>query len=150
MSSRGDCGGLDWTLGVVGVVPGGKGAALGGKALVKGASEWLARKLDGPLHHICTNKNCVSTVRGGPWTPRFEAIFERAGMNLDDALNTVRVPGHAGPHPQAYHQAVYDRLISATDGLSGDAYRQALRTELSAIGQEAATSGSMLNNLLVK
>lgn len=34
MSSRGDCGALDWTLGVVGVVPGGKIGTLGVKGLV--------------------------------------------------------------------------------------------------------------------
>ena len=39
MSSRGDCGGLDWTLGVVGVIPGGKWGA----TLVKGAARWTSR-----------------------------------------------------------------------------------------------------------
>lgn len=64
---------------------------------------------------ICTNKNCVSMATGGPWTPRFEAIFEKDGMKLDDALNKIAVPGHKGPHPEAYHQAVFDRLSSATE-----------------------------------
>ncbi|NMG68097.1 hypothetical protein GPA19_24495 [Azoarcus indigens] len=50
------------------------------------------------IHHICTNKNCISAATGGPWTPRFEAIFDKAGMKLDDALNKIAVPGHKGPH----------------------------------------------------
>jgi len=43
MSSRGDCGGLDWTLGVIGAVPGGKAAAFGGKALVEGGARAVGR-----------------------------------------------------------------------------------------------------------
>ncbi len=57
----------------------------------------------GPIHHIATNKNSVSSVRGGPWTPRFERIFKRAGITLQNAVNKVRVWGHKGPHPEAYH-----------------------------------------------
>jgi hypothetical protein len=154
--SRGGCSRGEWILAGIGVIPGGKSASLGAKGLSRSLKRLVGRSgrdvpnATGPVHHICTNKNCVSTVRGGPWTPRFEAIFEKAGMNLDDALYKVRVPGHAGPHPEAYHRAVYDRLINATDGLSGGAYKSALQRELQAVGQEAATSGSMLNNLLVK
>ena len=103
-----------------------------------------------PIHHICTNKNCVSLARGGPWTPRFEAIFQKAGMNLDDALNKIAVPGHKGPHPEAYHQAVFRRLESTTSGLNGGAYRHALRTEIQAIRGELLTPGSLLNQLVRK
>ncbi|WP_340680468.1 RHS repeat-associated core domain-containing protein [Paraglaciecola sp.] len=104
----------------------------------------------GPLHHICTNKNCISEASGGPWTPRFEAIFEKAGMNLNDSINKINIPGHKGRHPKEYHQAVFDRLVSSTSGLNGSAYKSALQSELKVIGQEAATKGSMLNNLLTK
>lgn len=96
------------------------------------------------------DKNCVSTTSGGPWTPRFEAIFDKAGMSLEDVLNKVVVPGHRGPHPEIYHQTVYDRLIGATDGLSGEAYKLALQSELRAISQEVATAGSVLNKLLTR
>ena len=69
--------------------------------LIPGLSE--ARKVGkgvAPVHHICTNKNCISTARGGPWTPKFEAIFKKAGLDLDDAINKIAVPGHKGPHPK--------------------------------------------------
>ncbi|MBZ0143937.1 MAG: AHH domain-containing protein, partial [Rhodocyclaceae bacterium] len=102
----------------------------------------------GPWHHGMTNKNWVSTLRGGPWSPRFAAMAKKAGMTLDDLANKVRVPGHFGPHPEAYHQAVFDRLTAATQGLSGDAYGTAFRTELAAVLTESATEGSVLNLLL--
>ena len=71
-------------------------------------------------------------------------------MNLDDALNKIPVPGHAGPHPEEYHRAVFDRLINATSDLDGAAYSNALRNELSAIRGEIVTPGSKLNNLITK
>jgi len=60
------------------------------------------------------------------------------------------VPGHKGPHPEAYHQAVFRRLTEATDGLSGTSYREALQTELNAIANELKIPGSALNNLITK
>jgi hypothetical protein len=105
---------------------------------------------DAPEHHLMTKKNYVSTARGGPWSPRFEEMARRAGMTLDDAENRVRIPGHEGPHPEDYHRQVFDRLLRATEGLSGDAYSAALRAELERIRAEAATPGSPLNRLIVR
>ncbi len=102
----------------------------------------------GPVHHVMTNKNWTSTDRGGPWSPRFEEMAKRAGMTLEDAANKVGIPGHQGPHPQAYHEAVAARLERATKGLSGDAYSAGFRTELNAIRTEAATVGTPINKLL--
>jgi len=99
-------------------------------------------------HHICTDKNCVSSATGGPWTPRFEEMFEKAGMDLQHELNKISVPGHVGPHPQAYHQMVFDKLESATRGLDGPAYRDALQAELRNLGREIQTPGSTLNKLV--
>jgi hypothetical protein len=95
-----------------------------------------------------TNKNRVSAARGGPWTPRFEDMARRAGMTLDDALNRARIPGHRGPHPQGYHEAVFERLSNAVEGRSGEAYSAAFRNQLDAIRTEATTAGSHLNRLL--
>ncbi len=83
----------------------------------------------GPVHHIATNKNNVSARTGGPWTPRFKAIFDAAGMSLDDALNKVSVPGHVGPHPAKYHQIIFDRLTQAVRGKvpGTPGYRQGAR-----------------------
>ena len=103
-----------------------------------------------PEHHIMTNKNRISKARGGPWTPRFEDMARRAGMTLDDAANRVRIPGHGGPHPEAYHEAVFDRLRTATRGLKGDAYSSMFKAELDAIRTESATPGTALNRLVVR
>ena len=70
-------------------------------------------------------------------------------LTLDDAANRARIPGHRAPHPQAHHEAVFDRLRTATRGLEGDAYSSAFSAELDAIRTEAATAGSVLNRLLV-
>ena len=75
----------------------------------------MAAKGDGTHdHHIATIRNEISTARGGPWTPRFREIFQKAGMTLDDVENIVPILGHKGPHPERYHQIVYKRLIEAT------------------------------------
>jgi hypothetical protein len=34
------------------------------------------------------------------WTPRFRAIFARAGMSLEDPANKMPLPGHYGPQPR--------------------------------------------------
>jgi hypothetical protein len=119
-----------------------------GQALSTGSGSGGGNGSGRPVHHIATNKNSDSPVRGGPWTPKFEDMFKKAGMTLDDAANKVSIPGHKGPHPEAYHEEVFERLTKATKGLSGDAYTQALRKELDAIRTEAATAGSHLNKLL--
>jgi hypothetical protein len=116
--------------------------------LAKARQEAAAAAAMAHLHHLATNKNWVSTARGGPWSPRFQAMFERAGMTLEDEANKVLVLGHGGPHPEAYHQAVYERLATATEGLQGDAYTTALRAELDVLAVEASTAGSLLNTLL--
>jgi hypothetical protein len=64
-------------------------------------------------HHIGTIANKKSALRGGPWTPRFEELFARAGMRLTDAENIVPIWRHRGPHPQRYHEIVYERLDEA-------------------------------------
>lgn len=102
-------------------------------------------------HHLATNKNGVSTVRGGPWTPRFKRIFKKAGMELEDPENIVPVKGHKGPHPQRYHERVYARLEEATKGCRKmTECREALVNELRQLAKEAAAPGSGLNKLLTR
>ncbi|QRK07433.1 AHH domain-containing protein [Archangium violaceum] len=68
---------------------------------------------DNHAHHLCTNKNDKSESNGGPWTPVFEELFEKAGMSLNDPENIVYLRGHKGPHPKEYHS---DPTIFATTG----------------------------------
>lgn len=107
---------------------------------------------EGTVHHICTDKNTVSASEGGPWTPLFERIFKKAGMSLrNDPVNKVRIRGHAGPHPEAYHQKVYDRVWDVTRRCNTEAScRRALTRELRQIAKELVTPGSDLRRLLIK
>ncbi|CAH0444654.1 hemagglutinin repeat-containing protein [Ralstonia pseudosolanacearum] len=104
------------------------------------------------LHHICTDKNCVSTNNGGPWTPKFAKLFDGADMSLQDQANKVLVDGHVGPHPQEYHDTVYRRLNEAVADLPPKTpqYQQALRDELARISNEIKTPGTQLNKLVTK
>jgi hypothetical protein len=106
---------------------------------------------EGDLHHIATVANEKSTLRGGPWTLRFQQIFDRAGLSMENPANKVRVPGHKGPHPEEYHQEVFKRLDRATANCRtlqqcADELVGALR-ELAA---EITTEGSRLNKLVTR
>lgn len=107
----------------------------------------LKKAIEGPLHHIFTNKNFI---RGEQWSEKFVPLFEKAGYDLNDALNKVRVAGHRGPHPKAYHDAVYNRMIEATEGLSGKEYKEAFDKTIKELGEEAQKEGTKLNKLLTK
>lgn len=67
---------------------------------------------------------------------------------MDDPANIVEVPGHYGPHPEAYHSEISKRLDIATSGLSGDSAKQALTAQLNKIRAEILTPGSYLNGLI--
>lgn len=102
-------------------------------------------------HHIATNKNTESDVRGGPWTPRFQKLFDRAKMSLDDETNIVEVAGHQGPHPEQYHQAIFDRLEDATATCRGsEQCARALRAALKELAEEIAAPGTFLNKLVTQ
>ncbi|RUO92438.1 hypothetical protein D7Y11_14705 [Corallococcus sp. AB018] len=105
----------------------------------------------GPVHHICTNKNSISDVTGGPWTPQCAKIFKKAGMTLEDAANKVRLKGHEGPHPEIYHQKIIQRLErSVANCRMTEACRAGLMKELAKIANELLTQGSELRSFIVK
>ncbi|ABF91472.1 putative lipoprotein [Myxococcus xanthus DK 1622] len=102
-------------------------------------------------HHLATDKNSVSTARGGPWTPEFRRLFRKAGMELKDPENVVDVPGHKGPHPQEYHEAVYERLRDATRTCrTVVACRKSLSAALKELAEEVTTKGTRLHRLVTK
>ncbi len=104
---------------------------------------------DGQLHHICTDKNELSDANGGPWTPVYEALFGRAGMSLNDPANKVRIRGHRGPHPEEYHELVFERLRRALGDCRNVAQcRQALVGELRRLAEDLTTPGSYLRQLV--
>lgn len=105
----------------------------------------------GHEHHIATNKWWDAINLGGPWSPRFKKLFDRAGLSLDDAANKVRVRGHKGPHPPEYHQEVYRRLQRAMRGCrSMQQCREALMAELKELALEIAMPGTKLNKWVTR
>ncbi|QSQ13284.1 AHH domain-containing protein [Myxococcus landrumensis] len=105
----------------------------------------------GEKHHIATNKNDVSAARGGPWTPEFRRLFRRAGMELKDPENIVRVSGHKGPHPEEYHRFVFNRLQGALGNCRTVVdCRKVLTEELRLLSREAQTPGTLINRWVTK
>jgi RHS repeat-associated protein len=109
--------------------------------------EVSGKMLKGPIHHIFTNKNFI---RGQQWSKKFAPLFEKAGYKLNDAINKIEVIGHKGPHPEEYHQAIFDRLQSATKGLEGAEYKKAFESTLQTLKNEVSTAGTALNKLVTK
>jgi hypothetical protein len=106
---------------------------------------------EGPWHHIASDKFSTSTNNGGPWTPRYQEIFDKAGMSLDDAANKVRVKGHKGPHPEAYHKEVFRSLRDATQECrSIQQCQEVLTSELQRLARLISTPGSRLNKLVTR
>jgi hypothetical protein len=100
-------------------------------------------------HHIGTIANKKSSLRGGPWTPLFEELFARAGMRLKDAENIVPIQGHKGPHPQRYHEIVYERLqLALGDCRSIVECRVRLLPALDDLAKKISTPGTELNRLV--
>ncbi|MCY1083583.1 AHH domain-containing protein [Archangium sp. miwbw1] len=116
-----------------------------------GACREESDKGDAKGHHIATNKNDTAEVRGGPWTPLFETFFKRAGMHLDEPANIVYLVGHQGPHPEAYHQEVHDRLSDAFSTCQTRAEcKRKLIEALDKLAGDICRPGSMLYKLLTK
>lgn len=136
----------DGTLLVTGVAAGTAGSAL------RGACKDLSDKAPGySRHHLATNKNDDSSVRGGPWTPRYEKIFAKAGMSLDDDANLVNLLGHFGPHPEEYHSEIFRRLEDAIRFCRAQQQcKSRLLDELRRIADEVCTPGTRLHGLTTK
>jgi hypothetical protein len=134
----------DGTVLVTGVAVGTAAATLGGAC-----ADGSEKKNGHQWHHLATNKNDSSTLNGGPWTPRFEELFELAGMSLDAAENLVYLKGHKGPHAEAYHQEVHRRLEAALGQCRTVVRCRSLLAEaLKKIAAEVCTPGSLLHQLL--
>ncbi|AKJ06015.1 AHH domain-containing protein [Archangium gephyra] len=120
-------------------------------ALLTGLSLYLEDGEEGQLHHIATVENETSTLRGGLWTQRLKTLFDKAGMSMEDVANKVRIRGHKGPHPEAYHQEVFDRLKSAVATCQTTAQcRESLKRQLRRLAEELQREGSRLNKLVTR
>ena len=120
-------------------------------ARTTGACRDASNKGDARGHHIATDKNDKSESSGGPWTPRFQELFARAGMDLADPANMVYLIDHQGPHPEAYHREVYRRLEDALGVCQTQVdCRRGLVEELDRLAADICKPGSRLNALATK
>ncbi|HZH78964.1 MAG TPA: AHH domain-containing protein [Archangium sp.] len=120
-------------------------------ARTTGACRDATDKGDAKRHHLATDKNDISDVNGGPWTPLFKRLFDRAGMSLDAPANIVYLLGHLGPHPEAYHEEVFSRLRAALGECQTQAScRSRLVDALDRIARDVCTPGSPLNKLATR
>jgi hypothetical protein len=120
-------------------------------ARTSGDCRETSNKGDAKAHHLATNKNDISNASGGPWTPLLKRLFDRAGMSLDDPANIVYLMGHVGPHPEEYHEEVFNHLRAALGDckLQVDC-RNRLTKALDRIAGDVCTSGSKLNKLATR
>lgn len=97
------------------------------------------------LHHVASDKS-------SKYTPVFEAIFEKAGMSLQDKENLISIEGHKGAHGPEYHDVILRRLDAALKDKTAytQAYKDALASTLNAAKQEIKTTGTYLNNLVTR
>jgi hypothetical protein len=96
-------------------------------------------------------ENEKSPARGGPWTPKLKEFFDKAGMSMEDPANKLPIPGHKGPHPEEYHQEVFQRLGRAVKYCETTAQcRTALTRELNRLATELKEAGSRLNKLVTR
>lgn len=149
--------GINWAaisqVSAVAVAEGGVAITLAPNAvaMVAMGSGGIPGDPDGKVHHICTDKNEVSDANGGPWTPEYQALFDRAGMSLKDPANKVRIRGHEVPHPEEYHELVFERIRRALGNCRGtDQCRDALLGELRRLAKDLATPGSYLHDLVTR
>ncbi|WNG32126.1 hypothetical protein F0U62_48230 [Cystobacter fuscus] len=118
-------------------------------AIAMGPGSGIQGDPEGSIHHICTDKNEVSEVSGGPWTPIFARYFKRARMELSDNANQVRIKGHQGPHPREYHEEVFRRIEQSMRACRNpQECRAALVDELAKIARDLTTEGTRLRKLI--
>ncbi len=70
------------------------------------------------LHHFASNKHSY-------WTPQYEDIISKYGLKLNEAwnLNPFSTQYHSGPHPEAYHQWVFEQMTQAAHQAGASAIR---------------------------
>jgi RHS repeat-associated protein len=117
-----------------------KSAAVGAVFVMMGLGK--EEQATSQIHHIASNK----AIKSG-FTAKFEKIFARAGMTLEDDANKIAVPGHAGRHAVEYHEYVLKRVTAATEGKSGTAAAVSLTDVLKELGREILENPGMLKGM---
>ncbi|MFY2560924.1 AHH domain-containing protein [Corallococcus terminator] len=125
--------------------------AMGPGSAPMGTVGGLQGDSEGTVHSICAGKGTASESEGGPWAQRCEELFGKAGMRLEDSANLIRIKGHRGPHPEAYHARVFELLNDAMGGCrEATRCRAALTRELARVARELVTKGTELRTLVTR
>jgi hypothetical protein len=98
-------------------------------------------------HHIVTKYSNAARKWTQNWARKSQAILARAGIGLNSIKNKVDLLLHHGPHPELYHQRVYERLAEVADGLRGAALTKAIEEELAKIAEELRADPSKLSGI---
>jgi hypothetical protein len=98
-------------------------------------------------HHIVSVYSNLNRRFAKPWTVMSQGILNRAGIGLGSRVNKINLRIHKGPHPELYHQRVYERLAKAGRGLSGEKFQTAILGELDTIASELARYPSRLSGI---
>ena len=94
----------------IGNLAGGFAGSAGYK--LKSASKALTSGKPNQIHHFATNKN-------KKYTPQFERITKKYGLDLDGNWNKKRLP-HQGRHPNAYHEYILEQMKKCDNYAKGN------------------------------
>ncbi|WP_414707197.1 AHH domain-containing protein [Rhodopirellula sp. UBA1907] len=83
-------------------------------------------------HHLVSHYSNAKRGWTRNWSEEGRQILANADVKLHGKYNLRYVPNHTGPHPELYHQRVFERLQSAVRGLTSHtpAYNKAVLDEL--------------------
>jgi len=109
-----------------------------GKPITKAEVEAAAKEFEAVgasvrSHHIVSVYGNASRGWQRNWTAEAQRILDRAGVGLDSQANRVGLAGHQGPHPELYHQRIFERLRDAGAGKTGTDLTDAITQELETI-----------------
>ncbi len=71
-------------------------------------------------------------------------------LGMNGPYNKIGISGHAGPHPEVYHQWIYRRLENAIGTLEDDEASEAFLEELGKIGDVLEDPESLQHLLITK
>lgn len=98
-------------------------------------------------HHIVSRYSNAGRGWAKNWTQKSQNLLKKAGIGLESQKNKVNLFPHQGPHPQLYHQRVYERLLGAAIGKKGPGRAASLVQELESIASDLTAQASRLSGV---
>jgi hypothetical protein len=98
-------------------------------------------------HHIVSKYSNAGRGWTQNWSQKAQALLAKGGIGVESAANKVNLLNHFGPHPELYHQAVFERLRAVAKRLSGSALTRELEKELGAIANDLRRNAGLLSGI---